>query len=424
MYTATIIIFILTYLLISATSRINKSLAVTIAACVVVFLNVVPFNTLLETVDLNVIFMVIGMMIFGDIVSQTGLFEWIAIMIARKTKGNGLMTVAGLLIAVAFCSALFNNVSALILFVPVTILLAQILRLPIRPLLILTALFANLGGTATLIGDPCNFIVGSRANIGFMPFLWHLTPAVIIIGFCWLCMIAVTRGRIFTSGAGAQQQIMKALPEKAITDTGMLWRILLMGILILAGLAASSYTGTPPGVIVLFGAIITGLICKQQMGQLLQKVDWPSIMFYGGLFIIIGSLELQGGFDDIVKFLLNFADGNKFLMAMIILWGCAFFSSVVDNIPLAIAMAPLVQKISLSFPDDPNHSLIWALVLGITLGGSISLFGTNSNYAMNRLAERSKYKIGIINFTAYGIPFAITGLLIASGYLYLRYFMK
>ncbi len=426
LYYAIIVIFILTYLVISMTDRISKALTVLIGACLVVFLNVVPFQTLAHTIDMNVIFMLMGIMIIGDIVSQTGLFEWISIKIARKAKGNGLLTVLGLLIAVAVCSAFFGNITTLILFIPVAILLAQILNLPVRPLLVLLALFGNLGGTTTLIGDPSNIIVGSRAEVNFMQFIIHLAPAVVIITIFWLCLVAIFRGRCFTAGIGTRQQIMKALPEKAIADASMLRRVLIVGALIIIALVVSSYTKSEPGVIMLFGSIVMGLVCRLKMRHVLQKVDWPSIIFVGGLFVIIGSLEMQGGFDDIAVWLPKYTDGNMFMTTMFILWGAAFFSSVVDNIPLSIALVPLVQKVATSFPAEMNvgHPLLWALVLGITLGGSISFFGSSTNYTMKRLAERNKYHISIVAFTAYGMPFAVTGLLISSVYLYLRYFMK
>ncbi len=426
LYYSIIVIFILTYLLISMTNRINKALTVMIAACLVVFLNVVPFQELSLKIDLNVLFMLMGTMIIGDIVGQTGLFEWISIMIARHFKGNGLLTVLGILTAIAVSSAFYGNIVTLILFVPVAILLAQILNLPVRPFLVLLALFANLGGSATLIGDPCNVIVGSRAGVSFMQFIIHVAPAAVIIGIFWLCLVAIFRGRCFVSGTGSKQQIMKALPEKAITDFSLLRRALLVGALILIALIVSSYTKSEPGVILLFGAIVMGLVCRLKMRNVLQKVDWPSIIFVGSLFVIIGSLEMQGGFEDIALWMKKYANGNMFVMAMLILWGSAFFSSLVDNIPLAIALAPLVRKVSIDFPAELNaqHPLLWALVLGITLGGSISLLGSSGNYAMKRLAERNKYHVSAFSFTAYGMPFAVSGLLIASIYLYIRYFMK
>jgi Na+/H+ antiporter NhaD/arsenite permease-like protein len=425
MYYAIIVIFILTYMLISLTNRINKTLMVLIGACLVVFLNVVPFQTLSHQIDLNVIFMLMGIMIIGDIIGQTGLFEWISIMLARKFKGSGLLTVMGVLCAVAVCSALYSSIATLILFVPIAILLAQILNLPVRPFLILLALFANLGGATTLIGDPCNMIVGSRAGVSYMQFIIHVAPAAAIIGIFWLCLVAIFRGRCFVAGTGSKQQIMKALPEKAIPDFPLLRRALLIGLLILAALIVSSYTRSEPGVILLFGAIIMGLACRLKMRNVLQKVDWPSIIFVGGLFVIIGSLEMQGGFDRIAQWMQTYTNGNLFAMTMLTLWGAALFSSAVDNIPLAIALTPLVGKISSAFPAEMNtNPLLWALVLGITLGSSISLLGSSGNYAMKRLAERNKYNIGVMVFSAYGLPFAISGLLIASLYLYIRYFMK
>lgn len=426
MYYAIIVIFILTYLLISMTNRINKALTVMIAACLVVFLNVVPFQELSYKIDLNVVFMLMGIMIIGDIMGQTGLFEWISIMIARRFKGGGLLTVMGVLSAVAVCSALYSSIVTLILFVPIAILLAQILNLPVRPFLILLALFANLGGAATLMGDPCNMIVGSRAGVGFMQFIIHVAPAAVIIGIFWLCLVAIFRGRCFVSGTGSKQQIMKALPEKAIPDFSLLRRALLVGVLILIALIVSSYTVSEPGVIMLFGAVVMGLVCRLKMRSVLQKVDWPSIIFVGSLFVIIGSLEMQGGFDPIAQWLKGHAGGNMFVMAMLILWGSAFFSSAVDNIPLTIALVPLVRKIAGEFPADMYavHPLLWALVLGITLGGSVSFFGSSGNYAMKRLADRNKYNISALSFTAYGLPFAVSGLLISSIYIYIRYFMK
>lgn len=440
----TIIIFAVTYLFI-ASEKIDKTIAALLGASAVIFLHAIPsdklegkhdiFEALKEKIDIEVIFLLVGMMLIVYILSITGIFEWIAITIAQKSKGNGLLIFVLFMIATAVLSAFLDNVTTIILMAPITILITQILEIPTSPILIMEAIFSNIGGTATLVGDPPNILIASKAKLQFNEFLIYLGPVVLVImAVSIIAVIFVFKTQLEVSES-LKQRIMKAKPEKAITEPAILKKAGFIFALVIAGFFCSRLLGVNPGVTALAGGMIMALVCKVDMHKALNQVEWNTIFFFIGLFMLIGALEVSGLFELIGEHVISMTQGNLMLTAIVILWFSAIFSAIVDNIPLVMAMIPLIQYIVPLFAKEMNLEahpelirasieapLFWSLSLGACLGGNGSLIGASANVVVAQVAKRNNYKLSFMDFTKYGFPIMILSLIISTGYIYLRFF--
>ncbi len=429
-----LIIFAITYFFI-ATEKMDKAIAALLGACAVMFCHIESYDVLFGKVDLNVLSLLVGMMIIVDIMATTGVFEWVAVKIARGARGNGLIILIEFMIVTAVFSALLDNVTTVILIAPITILIAQILEIPAIPLLILEAVFSNVGGTATLVGDPPNILIGSKTSLNFNDFIIYLTPVVAVIMVVLLAIMYSFLGKKFKVDAAAKERIMRAKPERAIIDPANLKRALPVFGLVLLGFCMSRYIHVEPGTIALGGAMVMAIVCRVDFHHIIEKIEWSTILFFVGLFIIIGSLEATGLFEFLGHHIVALTSGNLMLTVMVILWFSAIFSAIVDNIPLVIAMIPLIKSIVPVFAkqmgiegmDEQIHLLItmplfWALALGACLGGNGTLIGASANVVIAQIARRNKYPLTFMGFTRYGFPIMIVSLIISSGYLYLRYF--
>jgi Na+/H+ antiporter NhaD/arsenite permease-like protein len=426
---------LITYLFI-ASEKVDKTIAALLGAGCVIMLHLAPYEELLEKVDLNVIFLLIGMMVIVNILSTTGIFEWLAVIIAKKTQGNGIAIFLLFLIATAFLSAILDNVTTIILIAPITILITQILEIPTAPALIFEAVFSNIGGTATLVGDPPNILIGSQTNLTFNDFLLNLAPAVIIIMLITAPIIIFIFRKAFNVSENTKKRILTAKPEKALIRPDILKKALPVFALTVTGFFLSRTLEIEPGIIALSGAFLMALVCKSDVHKTMEKVEWNTILFFVGLFLLIGALEANHVFEEMGKYLMALTKGNLFLTALAVLWFSAIFSAIVDNIPLVMAMIPLIKSIipifaaQMSLTTMPGlvHSrieapLFWALALGACLGGNGSLVGASANVVVSQIANRNKYKISFWNFTRYGAPVMLASLAISSVYIYCRYFL-
>lgn len=427
-----IVIFILAYLLI-ASEKIDKTIAAMLGAAAMVVFQVAEFPDMLAKVDLNVLGLLIGMMVIVNIMATTGVFEYLAVQIARQTGGNGVLVTMEFLLATAFISAFMDNVTTVILMAPVTILITQLLALPTVPILILEAIFSNLGGTATLIGDPPNILIGASCGLSFNDFLFHLTPAVLLItAVTTAVMLFVLRKRLRTSPE-AVAQVQLTDPARAILDHGRLKRALVVFFVVLLGFFCSRQINLEPGLIAITGAFVMALVCRMELSQMLEKVEWNTILFFCGLFMMVGALELNGVFELLGTKMIALTQGNFALTMMIILWGSAILSAVIDNIPLVISMIPLIDSIipelaramgiegSDAIALSVRQPLFWALALGACLGGNGTLIGASANVVIAQVARKNKYSMSFRDFTAYGFPIMLLSTVLSSIYLYFRY---
>lgn len=421
---ASIIIFVLVYILL-ATERVEKSVAAMLGAAAVLILGLIPFHAVAAAVDLNVIFLLIGMMTCVAILSETGFFEWVAISVAKAMNGRPIPILIMLLVVTMVFSALLDNVTTIILLAPVTILITQLLELPTIPFLILEALASNIGGTATLIGDPPNIIIGSRAELSFNDFIIHLTPGVIIIAAIFIFTAFLVMKKHLHVSDAVRTRVTEACPKLAIRDAKKMKRSLIVFGFIFIGFFTHHHLGVPPGVIALAGMGAMLMICYTKSEAMLRHVEWDAIMFFIGLFIIIGALEHTGAIDLLANGLLSLCGDNMLLTCMVVLWGSALLSAVLDNIPFVIVMMPMIQAMLAdnNLPTTGDNPLFWALALGACLGGNGTIIGASANVVVSKIGERNGYHISFMNFMKWGFPFMIQSVLIAMIYLWIRYFL-
>ncbi|WP_176013434.1 SLC13 family permease [Victivallis sp. Marseille-Q1083] len=427
-----IIIFILAYCLI-ASEKVDKTIAAMLGAGLMVAFQVADFSAMLGKVDLNVLGLLIGMMIIVNIMATTGVFEYLAVLIARQTKGNGILVTAEFLLATAVISAFMDNVTTVILMAPITILITQLLGLPTVPVLILEALFSNIGGTATLVGDPPNILIGASCNLSFNDFLLNLAPIVLVIMAIMLGLVVLLMRKRLRSNPDAIAQVLLTDPKQAILLPRRLLRSLLVFGLVLLGFFTSRLTGLEPGLIAICGAFAMALVCRIELSTMLEKVEWNTILFFCGLFMMVGALELVDVFSLLGQKMVELTQGNFALTMMIILWGSAVLSAIIDNIPLVISMIPLIHSIVPVFAQQMglqgeeairlqiSEPLFWALALGACLGGNGTLIGASANVVIGQIANKNRYKLSFKDFTCYGAPCMIVSVLICTVYLYFRY---
>ena len=426
-------IFAAAYLFI-ASEKVDKTIAAMLGAGLMIALGVAGFNDMLGKIDLNVLGLLIGMMVIVNIMATTGVFEYLAVKIARQTKGNGVLVVMEFLLATAFISAFMDNVTTVILMAPVTILITQLLRLPTVPILIMEAIFSNIGGTATLIGDPPNILIGASCNLSFNDFLINLTPVVLIVMAVTLGVVLLQMRKNLRTAPSAVAQVRLTEPKLAILEPARLSRSMWVFAFVLLGFFTSRLIHLEPGLIAICGAFVMALVCKIELSHMLEKVEWNTILFFSGLFMMVGALEIDGVFNSLGQWMIHMTDGNFALTMMIILWGSAILSAVIDNIPLVISMIPLIQSIVPIFAGQMGiagseelitaqirEPLFWALALGACLGGNGTLIGASANVVVCQIARKNRYPVTFWQFTRYGFPLMILSVAICSVYLYFRY---
>lgn len=425
-----LIIFAICYALI-AFEKIDRTVAAMLGAAAVVFLGIIPEDAALERVDLNVFFLLVGMMTIVEILSQTGLFEWVAIVIAQKARGNGMLILIGLITATALLSAFLDNVTTVVLIIPITILITQILELPAAPFLILEAVFSNIGGTATLIGDPPNILIGSRANLTFLEFLYNLTPIVALVMVLLIPLLFLVFRKMMQVKPEARDRMMIARPELAITDPKRLKRGLPIFLLTIAGFCLSHTINVEPGLVAISGAMLTILVTRTNLRKVFERLEWDTLFFLFGLFILVGSLEHQGLFKVMGTALFNVTEGQMMLGMLAILWLSGLLSAVLGAVPVVVAMIPLVHTmidayftssgLSPELEGQIGEPLWWALALGSCFGGIGTILGAAANVVVVQIAKKNHYHISFMHFARYGLPVVLFALVVCSLYLYLRY---
>ena len=423
-------VFAITYFFIIA-EKFDRTVATLLGAMAVIFLRFIPQEAALATLDLNVFFLLVGMMIIVEVLSQTGLFEWVAVVIAQRAKGNAMLILVGLTTATAFLSAFLDNVTTVVLIVPITILITQILELPAVPFLILEALFSNMGGTATLIGDPPNILIGSKSGLTFNQFLVNLAPAVVLnILVMVIVLMFGFRKRMHASPA-TRAQIMKAKPGRAITKPALLKRALPLFLLTLSAFVFHGLLGLEPGIVAITGAVITLLVTGTNVREAFEKVEWDTIFFLFGLFILVGALEYNGLFGRMGNALFSITNGRFALATITVLWASGIMAAFLGAVPVSVAMIPLVKTmlpvfITAASPEQAarlGEPMWWALALGACLGGNGTLLGAPANVVVVQIARKNRYKISFVEFARFGLPVMLLSLVLASVYVYLRYFV-
>lgn len=435
-WTATTI-FLLAYAVI-VSEKIHKTIIAVFGASLMLVLKILEQHEAFHVeefgIDWNVIFLLISMMVIINLMRPTGVFEYIAIKSAKWGKGEPFRILVIFAIVTATLSAFLDNVTTVLLIVPVTILIADALEVDALPYLISCALASNIGGTATLIGDPPNIMIASKAQLNFMDFIYHLTPVIIITMVAYIFAIKIIWGKKLMTKEELKQRIMSMNENEAIKDPVMLKKSLIVLAMVLIGFVFHGALHFQPATVALFGAGLLLLLSKtHEPHHVLAEVEWPTIFFFMGLFIIIGGVVKVGLIKWMSVKVLELTQGNLFATSMVVMWFSAFASAFIDNIPYVATMNPLIVDMAkqlwpnLSGVELLHHvdlmPLWWSLALGACLGGNGTAIGASANVIVVGMSEKLGKRISFGKFMLYGMPIMVMTVVISTVYVWLRYYV-
>jgi Na+/H+ antiporter NhaD/arsenite permease-like protein len=410
-------VFLITYALI-VSERINRTVAALLGGIAMILLGVVSQEQAFDAVDWNVIFLLAGMMMIANLLRETGLFQWIAVQAVRLGRGDPFRILIILSLVTAFSSGLLDNVTIVVLVAPITLFVAASLKVSPMPFLIAQILASNIGGAATLIGDPPNILIGSAAGIDFLTFALHMTPIIVVILIVFVGLATLMFRKDLQAGRRGSPDVYALETAELITDHKLLRKALVVMVGVMLGFLVHGALHLEPATIALAGATVLMLWTGSDPHGVLRDVEWSTLFFFIGLFITVEAVVEVGIIDTLAQGALNLTGGNLALTSMLLIWLSAVASGVVDNIPYTATMIPIVQRLGLTMPIEP---LWWSLALGADLGGNATLVGASANIVVANLAERSGYPISFRTFLFYGVVTTLVSLVLASLYVWIRY---
>jgi anion transporter len=422
-----VVVFVLAYVLI-ATEWTHKLVAALGGAAVLLALGVTDsdhaFYSRDTGIDWNVIFLLLGMMIIVGVLRRTGIFEYVAIWAAKRAKGSPLRVMILLTLITALASAFLDNVTTVLLIAPVTLLVCDRLGVNPVPFLIAEVMASNIGGTATLIGDPPNIIIASRSGLTFNDFLIHMTPLVVIE----LVVFTLVLPRLFKGSFDVDpakvENVLRLNEREAIQDTRLLIKSGAVLLVVLVGFVGHAVFQIEPSVVALLGAGLLVLISGVQTKDYMGSVEWQTLLFFAGLFVMVGALVKTGVISNLADLVADATGGRPLLATMLILVVSAVLSGVVDNIPYVATMSPVVQDLAKTVADPAHaHALWWALAAGADFGGNATAVGASANVVVIGIALRSGNPISFWEFTRKGVVITAITILVAAPYLWVRYFV-
>lgn len=370
-------------------------------------------------IDFNVIFLLVSMMVIVSITTRSGVFNWIANELLKFTKGHPVKVLCALGLFTVVTSAFLDNVTTVILIMPITFAIAKKLDIDPIPFLLTEIFSSNIGGTATLIGDPPNIIIGSAGGLSFIDFIKELTPVILVI----MCVVLTVLAFIFRKKLHASQdkmdEVAKIDNSHTITDKALMIRSTLILALVILGFMLHDVTHIETCVVAMLGASI--LLIFEKPNEILQDVEWNTIFFFIGLFIIIGGLEASGGIKLMAEWILKVTQGSQAATSMIILWASGVISGIIDNIPYTATMAPMLVEIEKTMGATYAYPLWWALSLGACLGGNMTIIGAAANVIVSENAAKSGHPISFMRFLKYGVGVVAISLTISTVYIYFRF---
>ena len=420
-------VFAVAYALI-ASDRINKTLVALCGAAVLLAVGVVGSDEVFyshETgIDWDVIFLLLGMMIIVSVLRHTGVFEFIAIWAAKRANGSPLRIMILLVLVTAVASALLDNVTTVLLIAPVTLLVCDRLAINAAPFLIAEVLASNIGGAATLVGDPPNIIIASRSGLTFNDFLIHMAPIVVIV----LAVFVVMLPRLFRGSFDVDPQrvadVMSLEEREAIRDPRLLIKCGVVLFLVFTAFIGHGVLHIEPSIVALLGAGVLILISKLERSDYLSGVEWETLLFFVGLFVMVGALVKTGVVDQLARAATEATGGDTLLTVMLILGVSAPVSGIIDNIPYVATMAPIVSELAANLSDGAHPDVLWwALALGADFGGNLTAIGASANVVMLGIARRADNPISFWEFTRKGAVVTAMSIALSAIYLWLRYFV-
>ena len=422
---AAVTVFLIAYAFI-ATEKINRVAVVCAGAALMIIIGATNADAAFyshETgIDWNVIFLLLGMMIIVGVIHKTGLFEYLAIKAIQLAKGRPRQAFVYLLMLVAFCSALLDNVTTIMLAVPMTIMVAKYLKVHPVPFILAEVFISNIGGAATLIGDPPNIIIASKADLDFNSFLIHMAPMVLVVLAVIIPMLVLMFNKDLRNNAEDRKNVMTLDASSFIQDKALLIKSLVVLTLVIIAFVLHSVLHLEPSVIAMIGAGALVMISNLKPNEFARDVEWGTLVFFGALFIMVGALVNVGALKMVADAIGSYVGNDGALAAGAIVVVSALASGIIDNIPYVTSMAPVVQQLNDTITTISNDGLWWALAFGADFGGNMTIVGASANVVAVGLAYASGYKITFWQFAKYGIPVTVVSTAMVLPYVLIRYF--
>jgi Na+/H+ antiporter NhaD/arsenite permease-like protein len=425
-----IVLFVITYAAIIS-DRVNRAVVAGLGAVLMIMLGVLSQQDAVQGVDFNTLGLLTGMMIIVSVTRRSGVFQYVAIWSAKKVKADPWGILLMLTIITAVFSALLDNVTTVLLIAPVTLLITAELEQDPYPYLFAEIMASNIGGAATLIGDPPNIMIGSAVGLSFNDFLLNMAPIMPVILAVTMLIIYVIWGRGLKSTLKARGRIMSLKEKEAITDKALLKKSAVVLGLVIGGFLFAHPLGLEPATIAMGGAALLLLLANfdhsagtqsKRVQKTFGEVEWITIFFFIGLFIVVHGIERAGVLEYLANELVQYTRGDMTLTAMMVLWMSAILSTIVDNIPFVATMIPLIKSMAPTLGGaDQLMPLWWSLAMGACLGGNGSLIGASANLIVAGAADRAGHHISFLKFLLLAFPLMLVSVAIASVYVYLRY---
>ncbi|MEW6726992.1 MAG: ArsB/NhaD family transporter [Bacillota bacterium] len=415
-------VFLITYAVI-VSEKVHRAVAAFCGAALVVLVGILEPERAVHAIDWNTIGLLVGMMIIVGITRETGVFEFLAIKAAKAAKGQPLAIMASLAAVTAVLSAFLDNVTTVLLVVPVTFAIAKKLEINPLPFIIAEILSSNIGGTATLIGDPPNIMIGSATHLGFLDFMINLTPIVVLVHVMTVFILQLIYRKSLRVPAEVRSRIFEFNEYDELKDMALLKKCLIVITLVVAGFLLHQVLHLESCVIALSGASLLLLITRAEPEHPLHQVEWPVIFFFIGLFVVVGALEEVGVIRMLAELALEATGGVIIPTGMLILWISAIASAFVDNIPFVATMIPLIKEMAAlgNMAAYDVDFLWWSLSLGACLGGNGTIIGASANVVVIGMSEKRGLVITFIEFMKVAFPLMLMSIILSTGYMFLWY---
>jgi Na+/H+ antiporter NhaD/arsenite permease-like protein len=406
-------------LAVIASERVDRTKVALVGALLVVLTQTIDQEHAIEAVDWETIGLLAGMMLIVRVTEPTGVYTFLAIRAGQFARGRPLAVVMSLAFSTAVLSAFLDNLTTVLLMVPITFLLADALDIDPIPLVLIEIIASNIGGTATLIGDPPNILIAGATDLTFGDFFVNLAPIAAVAFVVVTAMLYLVFRRRLQIAPEARQRVMELDARRSIEDVAELKRTLPVLVGTILAFFVHGALGIEPATVALAGATVMLLLTRQSVEEALRGIEWPTLFFFVGLFVMVGALEETGAINEVADAIADVTNGDRTAELLGIAWVSAIGSGIIDNIPFTATMIPVVEQ--LQSGNESDDAYWWALSLGACFGGNLTLIAAAANVAAAGMAERAGRPIGFLTFLRVGVPATLVSMLLATGYIALRY---
>ncbi len=406
-------------LVVIATERVHRTQVALVGAALVVITQTIDQEHAIESVDFNTIGLLLGMMVVVRVTEPTGLYNYLAIRAGQMARGRPLAIVIALTGITAVLSAFLDNLTTILLMVPITFLLADTLDIPPVPLIVMEIIASNIGGTSTLIGDPPNIIIAGATGLTFNEFIVNLAPIAFVTLIVVVSLLYLFYRTQLQIAPENRRRVMEIDPRRSIEDADELRRTLPVLVLTILAFFVHQQLGLEPATVALTGAAVMLAVSRNTVEEALAGVEWATLLFFAGLFVMVGALEETGAIKEVADGIASLTAGDRTAELIGISWSAAIGSAVVDNIPFTATMIPVVEQLQGDAGGDDAYW--WALSLGACFGGNATIIAAAANVAASGMAARAGYPITFMSFLRIGVPVTFVSMLLATAYIGLRY---